>query len=79
MQVRIAVVGAGTGEILQAAGVSPEYTPSKVRLGWLSISHVARWSTNIHPPEASIKAEICCLLMSRYDVTLSTCSYDDDN
>lgn len=28
-QLRIAVVGAGTGEVLQQAGVQPDYIPSK--------------------------------------------------
>lgn len=31
MQVRIAVVGGGTGEILEAAGVKPAFTATKVR------------------------------------------------
>ncbi len=30
LQVRITVVGSGTGEVLKAAGVQPEFVPSKV-------------------------------------------------
>lgn len=30
-QLRVAAVGGGTGEALQAGGVTPEYVPSKVR------------------------------------------------
>lgn len=31
VQVRIAVVGGGTGEVLEAAGVKPAFTATKVR------------------------------------------------
>lgn len=37
MQVRIAVVGGGTGEILEAAGVKPAFTATKVRYRMLTI------------------------------------------
>jgi uroporphyrinogen-III synthase len=31
MQLRVAVVGGGTGEVLAAAGITPEFTATKVR------------------------------------------------
>lgn len=31
LQVRVAVVGGGTGEVLTAAGLQPEFTATKVR------------------------------------------------
>jgi hypothetical protein len=34
----VAVVGGGTGEVLAAAGITPEFTATKVRHGWLLVS-----------------------------------------
>jgi hypothetical protein len=42
MQVRVAVVGGGTGEVLMEAGVMPEFTATKVN----SISSIPNTSTN---------------------------------
>lgn len=43
MQVRVAVVGGGTGEVLMEAGVTPEFTATKVN----SISSIPNTYTNI--------------------------------